>query len=78
MTPISEVRAGVATACFELLYESLHGGRGFSFPCNAGGEVEIDQLSDNGRRFYLVARALVGSEYAIPRVRPVLPRDPNA
>jgi hypothetical protein len=54
---------------FELRFESLfHPGRGLAFPCDARGQVELDELSEPARRNYLYARAVVGREYATPAV----------
>lgn len=55
---------------FELRFQSLFiEGRGFSFPCNDGGHVEIDTLSERARLNYLYARTVVGREFAVPVVR---------
>lgn len=55
---------------FELRYPSLfNAGRGFSFPCDAQGRVDMDQLSECARRNYLYARAVVGIELATPLLR---------
>ncbi|WAC75580.1 hypothetical protein OU995_13135 [Roseateles sp. SL47] len=52
-----------------LRFESLfHSGRGLSFPCDARGQVVLDQLSERARENYLFARAVVGHEYATPVV----------
>ncbi len=54
---------------FELRFESLFNpGRGLSFPCDAGGRVELDSLPDRLRHNYLYARAVVGREFAAPAV----------
>lgn len=53
-----------------LHFESLfHAGRGLSFPCDACGQVPLDELSDQARENYLFARAVVGHEFASPVVR---------
>ena len=55
---------------YELRYQSLFNeGRGFSFPCDAAGQVDLDALSEQARRNYLYARAVVGREFATPAVR---------
>jgi hypothetical protein len=55
-----------------LLFASLfHPGRGVSVPCDAHGEVHLDELSERLKNAYLAARALVGREYALPIVEPV-------
>jgi hypothetical protein len=56
---------------FELRFQSLfNSGRGYSFPCDPKGLVDLDQLSDGARNNYLYARAMVGRELAFPAVRP--------
>jgi hypothetical protein len=56
---------------FELRFQSLFdSGRGFSFPCDPMGQVDLDQLSDRARNNYLYARAMVGRELAVPAVKP--------
>lgn len=55
--------------CFELRFQSLfHEGRALSFPCDAGGHVQFDQLSERARENYLYARVVIGREYATPAV----------
>ena len=54
-------------AQFELRFSHLfRPGRGYSFPCDAQGCVDLDGLSDTLRDHYLFARALVGHELAAP------------
>ena len=56
---------------FELRFQSLFdSGRGYAFPCDLDGHVDLDQLSDRARNNYFYARAIVGRELAIPAVRP--------
>jgi hypothetical protein len=43
-------------------------GRGFAFPCDAAGRVDIDELTDRGRANYFYARAVVGAELSRPTV----------
>lgn len=58
------------TAAYELRFECLtNGGRGFTFPCDATGIVNLDALSERARTSYFGARALIGREYAHPCVR---------
>ena len=55
---------------FELRFQSLFdNGRGFSFPCNPKGQVDLDRLSERARNNYFYARAVVGRELAFPAVR---------
>jgi hypothetical protein len=59
---------------FQLRYLSLYdSGRGFSFPCDAEGHVDLDGLSDRGRENYLYVRALVGRDFSPPAVVPPRP-----
>jgi hypothetical protein len=54
---------------YELRFESLFdAGRGLSFPCDAGGSVALDSLSERARNNYIYARAVVGREFATPCV----------
>jgi len=54
----------------ELRFASLFNpGRGYSFPCDARGRVDLDALSDGERHRYLYARAIVGRELSTPAVR---------
>lgn len=56
---------------FEIRFQSLfHEGRALCFPCDENGRVAMDTLSDRARENYLYARAVVGREYAYPRVQP--------
>jgi len=58
----------------ELRYQSLFcEGRGFSFPCDERGSVDLEALSERARNNYLFARAMVGRELATPEVRVVVP-----
>lgn len=55
---------------YELRFQSLFKeGRALCFPCDEGGLVELDALSDRARSNYLYARAVVGREYAAPAVQ---------
>jgi len=58
-------------ARFELRFQSLLGdGRGYAFPCDPEGRVDLNQLSERGRNNYLFARAVVGRELTVPAVWP--------
>jgi hypothetical protein len=54
--------------CFRSLFDS---GRGYAFPCDGNGQVDLDQLSEQARTNYLFARAMVGRELALPQVEAV-------
>lgn len=63
-------RPVVPDSRFELLYRGLFDpGRGFAFPCDAKGCVELDRLSERFRMNYFYARATVGFDLAAPVVR---------
>lgn len=54
---------------FELRFQSLfHEGRGFAFPCDERGRVDLDSLSHSLRTNYLFARTLIGRDFAMPAV----------
>jgi hypothetical protein len=60
----------VATAQYELHFQSIaDNGRSYAFPCDTRGHVDLDSLSDRARNNYLYARAMMGRETAVPRVR---------
>ncbi len=67
----SDSRPGASSqAPYLLRFESLfHSGRGLCFPCDARGQVALDQLSEQARDNYLFARAVVGHEFATPVVQ---------
>lgn len=55
---------------YELRFHSLYKpGRGYTFPCDAGGRVDMDTLSDGERNSYLYARAIIGRELSFPAVQ---------
>jgi hypothetical protein len=57
---------------FEVRFASLfRQGRGFAFPCDRQGRVDLDALSERARNNYLFARAMVGRDNALPRVWPL-------
>lgn len=54
---------------FVLRYSDLfHAGRALEFPCDRGGCVDLDALSERARNNYFSARAMVGRDYAQPVV----------
>ena len=57
-------------AAFELRFQSLFNeGRALAFPCDADGHVALDTLSERACNNYLLARRLVGRDYAVPALR---------
>lgn len=62
--------AATPAAAFELRFQSLfHEGRGLAFPCDAGGHVDLDALSERARHNYFYARTVIGRDFAHPAVR---------
>ena len=51
--------------CFRSLF---HSGRGYAFPCDASGQVDLDRMSETARNNYFYARAMVGRELSPPAV----------
>lgn len=63
-TPHADARVG-----FELRFRSLfHQGRALAFACDAQGRIDLDALSERARERYLLARARVGRDFALPEV----------
>ena len=55
---------------YELRFDSLFNpGRGYGFPCDACGRVDLDALGDGERHHYLYARAIVGRQLSPPAVQ---------
>lgn len=62
-------RFAACRACYELRFTSLFDqGRGYAFPCDAEGRVDLDGLSEGCRNNYFYARAVVGIELSLPVV----------
>ena len=58
-----------STSCqFQLHFRSLFNGRGYAFPCDPHGQVDLDHLNERARNNYLYARAMVGRELSWPDV----------
>jgi hypothetical protein len=56
---------------YELCFRSLfNNGRGYAFPCDAAGHVDIDALSFKARQNYFFARTVIGRELSTPAVQP--------
>jgi hypothetical protein len=69
MNPASLSAFAIVEAHYELRFVSLFNrGRGYSFPCDARGHVEIDELSERSRNNYFHARVVVGNELSLPTV----------
>jgi hypothetical protein len=45
--------------------------RGYAFPCDQTGRVDIDELTDLDRTNYFYARTVIGKELSAPTVVPV-------
>ena len=68
---MTSTHTAAASSRFEIRFESLlDKGQGFAFPCNERGLVDIDALNERARGNYFFARAMLGREYALPRVVP--------
>ena len=58
-----------AGSSYELRFRSLFDeGRGYSFPCDSSGHVDLDDLSERARSNYFFARTVIGREVAMPAV----------
>jgi hypothetical protein len=54
---------------YELRFRSLFDeGRGYSFPCDPSGRVNLDALSERARSNYFFARTVIGRDLAAPAV----------
>ena len=59
-----------AESKYQLRFRSLfEEGRGYSFPCDALGCVDLDALTERGRSNYVFARTVIGREFAMPAVQ---------
>jgi hypothetical protein len=70
MSPLSSLSMDPSTTVrYELRFQSLsNAGRGYAFPCDAEGNVDIDALSDRARMNYLLAQKAVGRDLSCPAV----------
>jgi hypothetical protein len=60
----------LAESKYQLRFRSLfEEGRGYSFPCDASGCVDLDALTERGRSNYFFARTVIGREFAMPAVQ---------
>jgi hypothetical protein len=56
-------------AAYELRFRSLfHEGRGYAFPCDRNGGIDMDGMSERALLNYLYARTVIGREFANPAV----------
>ena len=64
-----ELSSSSQTAC-TLSFRSLFGAeRGFVFPCDQQGRVDLDAMSERARNNYFYARAMMGRELTYPSVQ---------
>jgi hypothetical protein len=57
---------------FRLAFRSLfNSGRGFAFPCNEQGQVDMSVMTERAKTNYLFARAMVGRDLCPPAVEMV-------
>ena len=60
----------LADLVFELRFDSLlEEHTSLSFPCNAKGQVDLDELCDRSRCDYMFAHTLIGRNFTMPVVR---------
>jgi hypothetical protein len=56
-------------SAYRLRFRSLFNeGRGYVFPCDAQGHVDLDTLSRQALNSYLYARTVIGREFSMPAV----------
>jgi len=61
----SQIQARGYILRFESLFD---GGRALAFECDAGGQVDLDTLSERAKLNYLYARTVIGRDFAMPRI----------
>ena len=67
MDQLSKLSAGQPR--YELRFISLfNSGRGYAFPCDARGQVDVSNLSERLRNNYFYARVVIGREVSLPSV----------
>ena len=65
------MNAMCAPTGYELRFCSLFDeGRGYAFPCDAKGHVDMDAMSPRLLDSYLYARSVIGRELTTPRIIP--------
>jgi len=62
---MNESRSNAFQLCFRSLF---HSGRGYAFPCDPTGHVDLDAMSERARNNYFYARTVIGRDFAMPRV----------
>lgn len=62
---MNESRSDAYQLCFRSLF---HSGRGYAFPCDPAGQVDLDTMSERARNNYFYARAMVGRELSAPAI----------
>ncbi len=68
MTPSAPTR--FADLAFELRFDPLVDEQlPLSFPCDARGQVDLDELCDRSRCDYLFAHTLIGRNFTMPVIR---------
>jgi hypothetical protein len=71
VTPTASSSRSHPALAFQLWFASLFiQGRGYAFPCDAEGRVDLDALSRRSLANYLYARAVVGRELCAPCILP--------
>ena len=59
-----------ADLAFELRFDPLIAAQSpLSFPCDAEGRVDLDELCDRSRCDYLFAHTLIGRHFTMPVIR---------
>ena len=70
MPALTSTQATATRSVHELRFQSLFNeGRGYAFPCDAEGHVNIDALGDRVRNNYFYARTFIGREFHTPAVQ---------
>ena len=60
-------------ARYELRFAALfNAGRGYAFPCDANGNVDLDGMTERARANYFYARTVIGREFCRPVTRNVV------
>jgi hypothetical protein len=72
---MSKDKVGQYRLCFRSLFNR---GRGYAFPCDRSGRVDMDNMTDRARNNYLYARAMVGRELSDPAIESAEPTDAPA